>query len=92
MDKDPKVGRIKNKNVITASEIAQYTYCPNAWYLKRCGSTPESKGFAYGIMKHENMGREISSVNRNENASRNLAIIGCLIFLIAFLILAWWMM
>lgn len=85
MDKRPN-----NSDVITASEIAQYAYCPISWYLKRSGCQPNTPGMAEGIKSHEKMGEKISHVQRKEIASRYFAWLGFLVFIVALLVLARW--
>ena len=87
MDKRPN-----NSDVITASEIAQYAYCPISWYLKRSGCQPNTHGMVAGMEKHAKVGVEISSVHRKEMASRHLGWLGFLAFIVALLVLAWWLL
>jgi hypothetical protein len=87
MDKRPN-----NSNVITASEMAQYTYCPISWYLKRCGCKPNTPGMVAGIEKHANVGEKISLVRRKEMTSQHLSWLGYLALIAALLVLARWLM
>jgi CRISPR/Cas system-associated exonuclease Cas4 (RecB family) len=81
-----------NSDVITASEIAQYAYCPFSWYLKRCGCQPQSPGMAAGIKRHSEVGEKISLVHRSEMASRQFGWLGYLALAAAFLVLIWWLL
>jgi hypothetical protein len=87
MDKRPN-----NSDVITASEMAQYAYCPISWYLKRSGCQPNTSGMVAGIKKHAKVGEKISLVQRKETASRHFGWLGFLAFIVALLVLARWLM
>lgn len=87
MDKHPN-----NSNVITASEIAQYTYCPISWYMKRCGCQPTTQGMIDGLEKHAHVGEKISLVQNKEKSSRYLRLLGYLALVAALLVLAWWLL
>jgi hypothetical protein len=84
--------RTNNSDVITASEIAQYAYCPISWYLKRSGSRPNTPGMVAGIREHAKVGAKIALVQRKEMDSRHFALLGFLALIIALLILAWWLL
>ena len=81
-----------NSDVITASEIAQYAYCPISWYLKRSGCQPNTPSMIAGIEKHAKVGEKISFVQRKETASRHFAWLGFLAFVAALLVLARWLL
>lgn len=87
MDKRPN-----NSDVITASEIAQYAYCPISWYLKRSGCKPNTPGMVAGIEKHAKVGEKISQVHRKEKASRHFGWLGLVTFFVALLVLARWVL
>ncbi len=87
MDKD-----LKYSDVITASEIAQYAYCPLSWYLKRCGCQPQSTGLENGLKRHSEVGEKIYRVTGEERASRQLSWLGYLALAAALLILLWWLL
>lgn len=87
MDKRPN-----NSDVITASEIAQYAYCPVSWYLKRSGCQPNTPGMVAGMEKHSKVGEKISMVNRKEMASRHLGWLGFLALIVSLLVLARWVL
>jgi hypothetical protein len=81
-----------NSDVITASEIAQYAYCPISWYLKRSGCQPNTPGMVAGTIKHAKVGEKISLVQRKEKASRRFGWLGYLAFIVALLVLARWLL
>ena len=49
MGRDNKTGLIKNRSVLTASEIGQYHYCPVSWFLQKEGFEPQSPHLQKGI-------------------------------------------
>lgn len=77
------------RDVITASEISQYSYCPIAWYLERCGSKPESPGLVKGTNEHANAGRMLSAVQNQERSLKILRFVEYLALVCAFAGL-WW--
>jgi CRISPR/Cas system-associated exonuclease Cas4 (RecB family) len=81
-----------DSDVITASEIAQYAYCPFSWYLKRCGCQPQSPGLANGMERHSEVGEKISQVIKKERASQQLGWLGYLALAAAFLCSLWWLL
>ena len=80
---------LKDSDIVTASEIAQYAYCPFSWYLKRCGCKPQSPGLENGLKRHSELGEKISQVTTEERASRHLGWLGYLALAAAFLLLLW---
>ncbi len=73
--------------VLSASEIGQYTYCSNAWYLRRQGHQPESPGLNTGTDRHTDLGYSLESIQRRQrHASRALAL-GLLLLLLSLLAL-----
>ncbi|VVB70186.1 Uncharacterised protein [uncultured archaeon] len=76
-------------DVITASEISQYAYCPVSWYLKRNGCPPDSSHMARGIHAHQEIGKGINRVQQQERRSKLLSL-GEYSLLIMALLLIWW--
>ena len=81
-----KSTRITNSEIIRASEIGQYHYCPVSWYLQKCGYKPKSPNLEIGKKKHEEFGITIDRVNINIRSYRALAILGYLFLTIGILI------
>lgn len=79
--------KFRKDYVISASEIAQYHFCPMAWYLQRCGFEPASECLTFGKDKHVELGRVIHSTEKIIKGSRILAIIGYLLLVAAVLLL-----
>jgi hypothetical protein len=82
----------KNSDVITASEIAQYAYCPISWYLKRSGCQPNTPGMVAGMKKHARVGEKITLVQHKEMASRHFGLLGFIAFIVALLVTARWLL
>lgn len=83
--------REEKKEVITASEISQYAFCPLSWHLARAGIKPRSPGLIKGDRAHQKMGKELSILQKKEDASRTLGILGHLSALGALLLLGWFL-
>ncbi|NYT01549.1 MAG: hypothetical protein GKC10_02160 [Methanosarcinales archaeon] len=88
--------------VLTATEVAEYTFCPLAWYTGRCGPArrgllsrlrllfaPRSRRREAGLARHAQVGRMIGQVHREERRSRWLASLGLLSLALAAGVL-WW--
>lgn len=94
----------RDDDLITASEISEYMYCPIAWYIQRSGKSGrglrgfllrlrrhKSKRLADGTRWHDEVGGAIRSMKREERRSRLLGVFGTASLLLAACILAWWM-
>jgi len=73
--------------VLTASEIGQYVYCSNAWYLQRQGYKPVSPDLMQGAIEHHRLGEGIDTINRYTTEYRLVLIVGLLMLLLAMLII-----
>jgi hypothetical protein len=79
---------ISNKSeVLSASEIGQFNYCPVSWYLKRCGYKPVSPLIELGVNKHKKIGEIIGKTNLNKKTSRIIEIIGYAILTITLFLI-----
>jgi len=83
------IKRREKNEVITASEISQYVFCPLSWHLIRAGIRPSSISLVRGKKAHQKMGREISNLQKKENASQTFRMLGHLSALSAILLLGW---
>ena len=81
-----KSTRLKNSEIIRASEIGQYYYCPVSWYLQKCGYKPKSHNLEIGTKKHEELGITIDNINVDIKKYRAFEILGYLFLLLGFLI------
>jgi hypothetical protein len=84
---DRKKAKISYSDIISASEIGQYYFCSNAWYLQKCGYKPISPQLEVGIKKHKELGEIIDSTERDIEKSNIYALIGILLFIISLTIL-----
>lgn len=87
MIKNEKFSKPKSSDVLSASEIGQYFYCPVAWFLQKKGYEPESYHLKTGKQKHDKIGKIMDNITINEKRSNYLAIIGYIILIISSLIL-----
>ena len=63
---------------LTASEVGQFTYCPEAWYLQRFGHKPEGHAMQRlhdGTRQHERIGRTAERIVDTDALRRGLLII-----------------
>ena len=81
--------RAGKNEVITASDISQYAFCPLSWRLARAGIRPGSAKLIHGTRAHQKMGKELSNLQKKEDASRTFRILGHISSLIALLLLGW---
>ena len=66
--------RLPNKkDVISASEIAQYAYCSVSWYLQRCGYHSDSPNLEKETGTHGEVGEKIDLVQTKEREARQLS-------------------
>jgi CRISPR/Cas system-associated exonuclease Cas4 (RecB family) len=77
----------KKNNVISASEIGQYHFCPMAWYLQRCGYKPKSESLDIGKKKHEELGRIMYYTQKNMIKSKIFAFVGYFLLIVAVIFL-----
>ena len=78
---------LTRSNVISASEIAQYVYCPMSWYLQQCGYEPESPFLEIGKKAHIELGNKIDLIKTETRRSRKYAVIGYLLLIVAIVII-----
>jgi CRISPR/Cas system-associated exonuclease Cas4 (RecB family) len=73
----------KQSDVIRASEIGQYCYCSQAWYLQKCGYRPESPQLEIGRQQHTRLGDTLDQVHVLKKRAHHYALIGGLLLGIA---------
>ncbi|MFA5102952.1 MAG: hypothetical protein WC525_07325 [Candidatus Thermoplasmatota archaeon] len=78
---------LKKTDVISASEIGQYSYCSTAWMLQRCGNEPESPSLASGKQIHTTLGDTIDGFEATIRSARWIAVLGSLVLCLAILLL-----
>ena len=84
---ETKQTSLKRSNVISASEIGQYVYCPMSWYLQQCGYEPESPSLDIGNNAHIDLGNKIDLIKTETRRSRKYAVIGYLLLIVAIIII-----
>ena len=87
MVRQTKQTQFRESDVISASEIGQYHYCPVAWYLKKCGYDPQSPKLEIGIKKHVKHGDIIDRVQGSAKKSKVFAVAGHMLLIVAALII-----
>ena len=82
-----KQTNFRRDDVISASEIGQYHFCPRAWYLQRCGHQPKSKSLEIGKDKHIELGKVMYYAQKNAKKSKILAYSGYFLLFITLILL-----
>jgi hypothetical protein len=77
----------KKSDVLSASEIGQYSYCSLAWFLQRCGYEPESPYLDLGKQDHIALGNTLDGFEAQKRHARWLMILGLLVFCAAVVLL-----
>lgn len=75
----------KSSPVITASEIGQFTYCANAWYLRRCGYEPQSPALETGTQAHTALGDTMDDLRKRHRRATRILAAGLLLLLLGLL-------
>ena len=83
--------RTNKSEVIAASEISQYVYCPVSWYLKRMGASPRSPYLERGIREHIGAGKRLSLLQKKDSASRAFRFLEYSSALFAILLIGWFL-
>ena len=63
---------------ITASEVGDFTYCPESWYLRRFGHSPDADAMQRlhdGTRQHERIGQTTELIADTDALRRGLLII-----------------
>ena len=63
---------------LTASEVGDFTYCPESWYLRRFGHVPDAEAIQDlrdGTRQHERIGRTAERIVDTDALGRRLLII-----------------
>jgi len=81
-----KLKNYSKSDVLSASEIGQYTYCSYAWLLQRYGYKAESPFLESGKRTHIALGNKIEGFEARMQDARWYAILGFLALCLAFLL------
>src|SRR5690349_13340476 len=68
----------RERPYIAASEVADFTYCRQSWYLRRFGHVPDVQAMQHlrdGTRKHERIGRTTERIVDTDAVRRSLLII-----------------
>jgi hypothetical protein len=63
---------------ITASEVGDFTYCPESWYLQRFGHSPDAgarQRLRDGTHQHERIGRTTARIVDTDVVRRGVLVI-----------------
>ncbi|MFI5340921.1 MAG: hypothetical protein ACHQ7N_13920 [Candidatus Methylomirabilales bacterium] len=76
----PAVGAREDRPDITATGIADFTYCAHGWWLKRVGGQkPQGTQLRQGTISHGNAGAMIATMVSIERVVKILAVgVGCI--------------
>ncbi|EJG08105.1 hypothetical protein Metli_2164 [Methanofollis liminatans DSM 4140] len=78
--------------VISASEIAEYSYCAASWHFERNGRSTTSPSIERGNLKHAEVGRTLTTVEQERQIFWLLTILGYGLLALALIILLWGLM
>ena len=84
-----------SKEIISASEMERYGYCPLSWWLGRSGVEAEGSEVDIGLAKHREIGDSLRTLLFEESRSREtsstlLAVVGYITLLVlAALFILW---
>jgi hypothetical protein len=77
-----------NRNeILSASEIGQYTFCSISWYLQRCGYKSSSPLLELGKKSHIDLGKTIDTIQYEIKKSKRFAAIGYLLLILAIIVI-----
>ncbi len=82
----------RRDDVISASEIGQYTYCSISWYLHRCGYESRTPMIEAGKKTHVDLGNTIENIQYEIERSKRFAVIGYLLLIFSIIIIIYGVM
>jgi hypothetical protein len=74
------------RQIITASEVGEFVYCPKSWYLKRCGEVAQSPHLEPGVTYHSKHEAGVSRSTILNRAGKKLGLIALILFIALILI------
>lgn len=75
----------RDDTIFSASEVGQFSYCANSWFLKRKGyRSPPSKNKSHGKIIHDSIGKTTYRFKLFHQLSYVLIIISIILFFLAF--------
>ena len=83
------------KQIISASEMERYGYCPLSWYLDLKGIEAEGDEVNTGVEKHKEIGKSLRDLLVEEEKSREtsstlMTIVGVIMTLVTIAIIILW--
>lgn len=72
---------------ISASEIAEYEFCPTAWYLQRSGIRPANPRITSGMLYHAEEHRKIMAARHNAFMASKLRFVGTVLVVLALILI-----
>lgn len=57
------------EDVLSASDIERYGYCPLNWWQKKSGVQESSKNLEYGTIAHEKVAKDIKTITERESSA-----------------------
>jgi hypothetical protein len=85
--KNHKKPRIKDSEIIRASEIGQFCFCSISWYLQKCGYRPKSQFIEIGRKKHEDLGKIIELSIDKSKKSNVFSLAGYLFLILGIIVI-----
>ena len=64
--------------ILTASEVANFEFCPVAWYLQRCGAARDSRSVRNiedGVREHRRIATHATRARRLQRAQRLIVLV-----------------
>jgi|Deesub1362B_J571_1020462.scaffolds.fasta_scaffold00101_17 hypothetical protein len=74
-------------DLICASEIAEYEFCPTAWYLQRRGVRPSNPKIMSGMLYHAEEHRKVTAARHNALTASKLRFAGMVTVALALLLI-----
>ncbi|WP_342678697.1 hypothetical protein [Methanofollis sp. UBA420] len=77
--------------MISAAEIAEFTYCALSWQFGRNGRSTTSASSERGMQKHAEVGKKLFAVEKARREFWLLTILGYALLALALIILLRWL-
>lgn len=84
--------RSRSSEVISASEIGQYVFCPIAWYLHKQGCQPDSVALLRGEKAHYTLGKQLEVFDHSKHLAKWLIRIGYFVIMVGAIGFVGWLL
>lgn len=74
-------------NLISASEIAEYDFCPMAWYIQKNGARPSNSRITSGMLFHAEEHRKVMATRYNTFMASKLRFAGMALVVLALILI-----